>query len=158
MLLYYKYLYCLLKSTSHSKEWLFLLKNLSFYDIIFTIKFGKPNKMIFDILRYGDSMTTFNNILNSNITFNEYADKWLNNYRLHINKFYLPIVINNIKIGKYYFGQKRLKDITLSDYQQFITNYSSGRNKFLVEQANLIIQTVLKSTLNNNKSKSLLKI
>ena len=114
--------------------------------------------MIFDILRYGDSMTTFNNILNSNITFNEYADKWLNNYRLHINKFYLPIVINNIKIGKYYFGQKRLKDITLSDYQQFITNYSSGRNKFLVEQANLIIQTVLKSTLNNNKSKSLLKI
>lgn len=133
----------------------FIEKNII---LCYYINHSSENRTIyFDILRYGDSMTTFNNILNSNITFNEYADKWLNNYRLHINKLYLPLVINNINIGKYYFGQKCLKDITLSDYQQFITNYSLGRNKLLVEQANLIIQTLLKSTL-NNKYKTLLKI
>lgn len=73
------------------------------------------------VFRIGDyNKNKSSNIVNSNITFNEYADKWLEEYSLHIRKLDLPIVVNNINVGKYYFGQKRLKDITSSDYQQFL--------------------------------------
>lgn len=68
------------------------------------------NNFMFKVKDYNKNKS--NNIVNSNITFNEYADKWLKEYRLQIRKLDLPIVINNINIGKYYFGQKRLKDIT----------------------------------------------
>ena len=96
------------------------------------------NNFMFKVKDYNKNKS--NNIVNSNITFNEYADKWLKEYRLQIRKLDLPIVINNINIGKYYFGQKRLKDITSLDYQQFLMNYSLGRKKSSVEQANSIIQ------------------
>ena len=75
------------------------------------------NNFMFKVKDYNKNKS--NNIVNSNITFSEYADKWLKEYRLQIRKLDLPIVINNINIGKYYFGQKRLKDITSLDYQQF---------------------------------------
>lgn len=65
------------------------------------------NNFMFKVKDYNKNKS--NNIVNSNITFNEYADKWLKEYRLQIRKLDLPIVINNINIGKYYFGQKRLK-------------------------------------------------
>ena len=104
------------------------------------------NNFMFKVKDYNKNKS--NNIVNSNITFNEYADKWLKEYRLQIRKLDLPIVINNINIGKYYFGQKRLKDITSLDYQQFLMNYSLGRKKSSVEQANSIIQSLLKSALN----------
>lgn len=107
------------------------------------------NNFMFKVKDYNKNKS--NNIVNSNITFNEYADKWLKEYRLQIRKLDLPIVINNINIGKYYFGQKRLKDITSLDYQQFLMNYSLGRKKSSVEQANSIIQSLLKSALNKKK-------
>ena len=93
------------------------------------------NNFMFKVKDYNKNKS--NNIVNSNITFNEYADKWLKEYRLQIRKLDLPIVINNINIGKYYFGQKR-----------FLMNYSLGRKKSSVEQANSIIQSLLKSALN----------
>ena len=101
------------------------------------------NNFMFKVKDYNKNKS--NNIVNSNITFNEYADKWLKEYRLQIRKLDLPIVINNINIGKYYFGQKRL------NYQQFLMNYSLGRKKSSVEQANSIIQSLLKSALNKKK-------
>ena len=97
------------------------------------------NNFMFKVKDYNKNKS--NNIVNSNITFNEYADKWLKEYHLQIRKLDLPIVINNINIGKYYFGQKRLKDITSLDYPL-------GRKKSSVEQANSIIQSLLKSALN----------
>ena len=106
------------------------------------------NNFMFKVKDYNKNKS--NNIVNSNITFSEYADKWLKEYRFQIRKLDLPIVINNINIGKYYFGQKRLKDITSLDYQQFLMNYSLGRKKSSVEQANSIIQSLLKSALNKN--------
>ena len=114
------------------------------------------NNFMFKVKDYNENKS--NNIGNSNITFNEYADKWLKEYRLQIRKLDLPIVINNINIGKYYFGQKRLKDITSLDYQQFLMNYSLGRKKSSVEQANSIIQSLLKSALNIEQYKFLLRI
>ena len=114
------------------------------------------NNFMFKVKDYNKNKS--NNIVNSNITFNEYADKWLKEYRLQIRKLDLPIVINNINIGKYYFGQKRLKDITSLDYQQFLMNYSLGRKKSSVEQANSIIQSLLKSALNKKYIKFLVLI
>lgn len=101
---------------------------------------------------------THKNILNSNITFSEYADNWLINHNPSLNKEDLSIIITNINIGKYYFGSKCLKDITSYDYQKFINNYSLGRSKSCVEQANTIIQTLLKSAINVYKSIPILKI
>ena len=57
------------------------------------------NNFMFKVKDYNKNKS--NNIVNSNITFSEYADKWLKEYRLQDNEIRFAIVINNINIGKY---------------------------------------------------------
>lgn len=104
------------------------------------------------------SFFNFSNILQSDIKFSEYADSWLNNYQLYIEKDSLPMVISKINIAKQYFGSKCLKNITVSDYQTFINTYALFHDKTSVEQINSIMQNLLKSALNTAKYKLLLKI
>ena len=58
------------------------------------------------------------NVIESNITFKEYS--------LHLKKASLPTLISNVKIGIKYFGNKKIKDITIHDYQSFLNNYAIG--------------------------------
>lgn len=104
------------------------------------------------------SFFNFSNILQSDIKFSEYADSWLNNYQLYIEKDSLPMVISKINIAKQYFGSKCLKNITVSDYKTFINTYALFHDKASVEQINSIMQNLLKSALNTAKYKLLLKI
>ena len=67
------------------------------------------NNFMFKVKDYNKNKS--NNIVNSNITFNEYADKWLKEYRLQIRKLDLPIVINNILIVLVHFLLYKLINI-----------------------------------------------
>lgn len=49
------------------------------------------------------------NVIESNITFKEYADEWIKEYSLHLKKASLPTLISNVKIGIKYFGNKKNK-------------------------------------------------
>lgn len=100
----------------------------------------------------------FSNILQSDIKFAEYADSWLKSYHFYIEKDALPMVISKINIAKQYFGNKCLRNITVSDYKTFINTYALFHDKTSVEQINSIMQNLLKSALNTSKYKVLLKI
>lgn len=41
----------------------------------------------------------------------------------------LPTLISNVKIGIKYFGNKKIKDITIHEYQSFLNDYAIGRKK-----------------------------
>lgn len=88
------------------------------------------------------------NIIESNITFAEYANEWISSYSVHLKRTSLPTLISNIKIGCKYFGHKKLKDITLYDYQQFLNNYAIGRKKSTVERAHVIIKKLFDTAVN----------
>lgn len=87
------------------------------------------------------------NIVESNITFKEYANEWINEYSLHLKKASLPTLISNVKIGIKYFGNKKIKDITIHEYQSFLNDYAIGRKKTTVERAHVILKNLFNTAV-----------
>lgn len=65
------------------------------------------------------------NVIESNITFAEYAQIWLSEYKPSIKKSTFRSAAYIIHLVCKYFGQKPLKDIKLYEFQTFVNNYPS---------------------------------
>lgn len=87
------------------------------------------------------------NIVESHILFNEYADEWYVQYSKHLKKTSLPTLKANLNTAKKYLGYKKLKSITPYDYQEFINDFSVGRTKRSVERVHVVIKSMFKSAI-----------
>ena len=87
------------------------------------------------------------NVIESNIIFKEYADEWIKEYSLHLKKASLPTLISNVKVGIKYFGNKKIKDITIHEYQSFLNDYAIGRKKTTVERAHVILKNLFNTAV-----------
>lgn len=90
------------------------------------------------------------NIIESNITFSEYANTWLNNKRIGIKLATQSNIETTISIANKYFRNKKIKDITPYIYQQFINDYSTNIKIDTVKMRHKIINNIFKAAVKFN--------
>lgn len=85
------------------------------------------------------------NIIESDITFSEYADEWFNGHCIGL-KLYTKRNIQAIiaKLNKY-FGNMKIKDINLYTYQQFLNNLSTNVSKNTLKIINSYAKMIFKN-------------
>ena len=82
------------------------------------------------------------NILEQDITFSEYAPIWFEEFIQHLKKPSISGVRRSIILGNKWFGNKKLRDITLYEYQMHINEFSKGRAKSTVVTINMYLKKV----------------
>ncbi|WP_317405979.1 tyrosine-type recombinase/integrase [Megamonas funiformis] len=87
------------------------------------------------------------NIVESNITFDEYANEWIKEYSLHLKKTTIISLKRTIIIGCKYFSGIKLKDITTYDYQQFINNFAINKQKNTVIRLHSVMKSLFKTAI-----------
>lgn len=87
------------------------------------------------------------NVLESNITFNEYATRWLEDYKQNVKLATQRNAEQSVLVGKRYFKYKKLKDISTYDYQQFINHYSQTVKKGTLLARHSILSRVFTSAV-----------
>lgn len=60
------------------------------------------------------------NIIESNITFSEYIDKWFSTHTAHLKPISIETISNRLRFAKKFFGNIKLKDITPFYWQKFL--------------------------------------
>lgn len=60
------------------------------------------------------------NIIESNITFSEYIDKWFSTHTAHLKPTSIETISNRLRFAKKFFGNIKLKDITPFYWQKFL--------------------------------------
>lgn len=69
------------------------------------------------------------NIIESNITFNEYAEQWFKEHSTNLKPNTKKTLKRMINVGNKYFAHIKMKNITLYQYQSFLNDYAKGRKK-----------------------------
>lgn len=94
------------------------------------------------------------NIVESDITFADYADDWFKEYKIGKKNYTLDNVNAALKIAKQYIGTVKLKDISIYKYQQVINasvkehGYPTARRMKLF--VDMLLRTALKYNLIRN--------
>ena len=87
------------------------------------------------------------NIIESDITFNEYADKWLKEHSLGLKPNTILAIKNNLSSTKKYLGHLKMKDITLYKYQQFLNDIALKVKKSTITSINAYTKMVFKQAV-----------
>lgn len=82
------------------------------------------------------------NIIESDITFGEYAEQWLQEHKMSVKLTTIDNLISAIKVANRYFKHIKLKKITKRAYQQFINDYSNGRKRSTILARHIIIKNI----------------
>lgn len=82
------------------------------------------------------------NIIESDITFEEYAQQWLEEMRCHLKRPSIKNMVSCINTANKYFGKKKMKDITRYLYQQFINDYSQSIQKSSLKERHAKIKQI----------------
>lgn len=90
------------------------------------------------------------NIIESDITFSEYALIWFNNRRNRTKISTQNDVKSILSTANKYFSNKKIKDITPYIYQQFINNYSQKVKLSTVKNRHSLLNNIFKSAVKFN--------
>lgn len=90
------------------------------------------------------------NIVESNITFNEYTDKWLEEHSIELKRSSLHMTKSRLNIIKKYLGNLKLKDITLYIYQQFLNDYATKVSRKTVIEKDILAKMIFKQAVKYN--------
>lgn len=90
------------------------------------------------------------NIIESNVTFGEYAKQWISEQEKKVKATTLCNLKTTIIIANKYFKYTKLKDITKYAYQQFIDDYSIGKKFSTIIIRHNIIKNIFSSAYKNN--------
>lgn len=82
------------------------------------------------------------NIIESDITFGEYAEQWLEERSQYLKRTTIASLKADIKLANKYFEKAPLKSITRYKYQQFINDYSQGRKRSTVLARHTTIKNI----------------
>lgn len=82
------------------------------------------------------------NIIESNITFNEYAAIWLADRKSNLKKSSQSNNLETIKIANRYFANLKMKSITPYMYQQFINHYGANVKLTTLKTRHVIIKNI----------------
>ena len=82
------------------------------------------------------------NIIESDITFGEYAKEWLEERNKTVKLTTIKNWISDIKIANRYFEHVEMRSITKYMYQQFINDYSKGRKRSSVLARHATIKNI----------------
>lgn len=94
------------------------------------------------------------NIIQSDITFGEFVEEWFDSYKLNIK---LPTQVRyRYTIGTFnkFFRYKKMKDITLYQYQQFIDEYAKDKQYLTVTNMHQIIRKIFSYAVKYNVIRS----
>lgn len=90
------------------------------------------------------------NILESNITFADYAEEWFNEYKLNIKPATQRRFKYSIKTANKYFKNKKLRSISLYEYQQFINEYAKDKKYLTVSNMHFILRKIFSYAVKYN--------
>ena len=82
------------------------------------------------------------NIIESNITFSEYAAIWLADRKSNLKKSSQSNNLETIKIANRYFANLKMKSITPYMYQQFINHYGANVKLTTLKTRHVIIKNI----------------
>lgn len=90
------------------------------------------------------------NIIESDITFGEYAEQWLNEHKQQVKAATIANSKECLKIANRYFADTKMKNITKYMYQQFINDYAKNKKRATVLARHAIIKNIFKSAYKYN--------
>ena len=85
-----------------------------------------------------------NNIIESTITFEQYADEWLKK-KGNVKPNTLAVIKSAISTAVNYFGNCKLKDITLYQYECFLNDYAQTHSKNSLNITDIYIKQIFAS-------------
>lgn len=91
-----------------------------------------------------NSLLLGNNILESNITFKDYADEWLNN-KNDVKKGSLSVLKYVIKTANSYLGNYKMKNITLYQYECFLNDFAQNHSSSSLNTLDIYIRQIFAS-------------
>lgn len=90
------------------------------------------------------------NIIESNITFKEYAEQWRKEHCIGLKPYTKENITNIIIKANKYLGNKKIKDITLYDYQQFLNNCRKNLSKGTLKTIHGYVKLIFKQAVKYN--------
>lgn len=90
------------------------------------------------------------NVIESNITFSEYANSWLSDRQANMKLSTQSNLKATISIANKYFSNMRIKDITPYIYQQFINDYSTNVTLTTVKTRHIILKNIFNHAVKFN--------
>ena len=90
------------------------------------------------------------NIVESNITFAQYADEWLNEYKTGLKPHTIQSFESKIRTINKYLGNVKMRDITLYEYQQFLNEYALKVKKSTLSELHTCVKMIFRQALRYN--------
>lgn len=90
------------------------------------------------------------NIIESDITFSEYAKQWKKEHCLGLKPYTVENITITIKRANKYLGIKRMKDITLYTYQQFLNDCRKKFSKGTLMLTHNYVKSIFKQAVQYN--------
>lgn len=90
------------------------------------------------------------NIVESDITFADYADDWFKEYQIDKKRKTIDNAVSIMKIAKHYFNNVKIKDISTYSYQQMINTSQREHGYYMTQRIKILIDMILRSALKYN--------